>query len=57
MMQCSICKGFFNPAMLSQVVEHQHNGMTLDKEYYGRKVDGNDGRERHAQGERSTPSE
>jgi len=37
-MKCSICGEFFNPAFLSQVVEHMHKDMKLDKEYYGTKI-------------------
>jgi len=39
MMQCSICKEFFNPAMLSEVFEHEHSNISTDKEYYGKKVE------------------
>ncbi len=39
MMQCSICKEFFNPAMLSEVFEHEHEGISTDKEYFGKRVD------------------
>ena len=38
MMQCNICKEFFNPAMLSEVFEHEHKGISTDKENYGKKV-------------------
>lgn len=38
MIQCPVCKEFFNPLLLSEVVEHQHNGYSLDKEYYGVEV-------------------
>jgi hypothetical protein len=39
MMQCSICKQFFNPAMLSEVFEHEHKeGLVTDKEYYGKEI-------------------
>lgn len=38
MMQCSSCKEFFNPALLSEVFEHEHKGLSLDKEYFGVEV-------------------
>ena len=38
MLQCEICKEFFNPAMLLEVFEHQHKGISTDKEYYGKRV-------------------
>ena len=38
MMQCSSCKEFFNPAMLSEVFEHEHSGIATDKEYFGVEV-------------------
>jgi hypothetical protein len=36
--KCKKCGEEFDPRYLSQVVKHLHNGMKLDKEYYGRKV-------------------
>ena len=31
MMQCEICKEFFNPEMLSEVFEHEHKDISTDK--------------------------
>jgi hypothetical protein len=38
MIRCTICKEFFNPVLLSEVFEHQHTELTLDKEYWGKEV-------------------
>jgi hypothetical protein len=38
MKQCTICKEFFNPCLLSEVFEHEHKGISTDKEYYGKEV-------------------
>lgn len=39
MMQCSLCKEFFNPASLREVFEHQHiPELVLDKDYFGKEV-------------------
>jgi len=39
LIQCSICGEYFNPALLSEVFEHQHvDGLETDKEYFGVKV-------------------
>ena len=38
MIQCAKCKGFFNPALLSEVFEHEHSGLQIDKEYFGKEV-------------------
>ena len=35
MMICKICGEPFNPACLSEVFEHEHKGISTDKEYYG----------------------
>jgi hypothetical protein len=40
MIQCQICKEFFNPELLSEVFEHEHKDLTIDKEYYGKKKNG-----------------
>ena len=38
-MQCSLCKDFFNPESLREVVEHQHiPELVLDKDYFGKKI-------------------
>ncbi len=39
MERCRICGEFYDPRFLSQVAEHMHAGVELDKEYYGKKVD------------------
>lgn len=38
MIQCTICKEFFNPCCLSAVIEHLHKDIQLDKEYYGEEL-------------------
>ena len=38
MIQCEICKEFFNPACLSEVFEHEHKGLKIDKEYFGKEI-------------------
>jgi len=37
MMKCNVCGEFFNPEMLSEVFEHEHNDKSTTKEYYGKK--------------------
>lgn len=39
MIKCKICGEFFNPALLSQVIEHEHKTLELKKEYYGKEID------------------
>jgi hypothetical protein len=41
MIQCSVCKEFFNPELLSKMIEHIHldKEIKLDKEYYGTEKD------------------
>ena len=39
MMVCNICGEPFNPACLSEVFEHEHRGISTDKEYYGEEVE------------------
>lgn len=41
MIQCEKCKEFFNPKLLSEVIEHLHSEqeIKLDKEYYRKKKD------------------
>ena len=39
MMQCSVCKEFFNPCNLSEVFEHEHKNISTDKEYFGKRVE------------------
>ena len=38
MIKCSICGEFFNPVCLSEVFEHGYEGITADKEYFGKEV-------------------
>ena len=38
MKQCNICKEFFNPCCLSEVIEHEHKNIQLAKEYYGKEI-------------------
>ena len=38
MIQCTVCKEFFNPKCLSEVVEHMHEDIQLSKEYYGEEI-------------------
>jgi hypothetical protein len=42
MIQCSICKEFYNQELLSEVFEHQHKNISTDKEYYGKKINPDD---------------
>lgn len=37
MKQCIICNEFFNPCNLSEVFEHEHKNILIDKEYFGKK--------------------
>jgi len=39
MEQCNICGEFYNPVFLSEVAEHLHANIELDKEYYGKEVE------------------
>ncbi len=38
MMQCNICGEFFNPALLSEVIEHIHKDLHLERECYGEEI-------------------
>jgi len=42
MKQCSICKEFYNPCSLKEVIEHMHNNLELEKDYYGKEVTENE---------------
>ena len=37
-MKCVVCGEFFNPACLSEVFEHEHKDLRLDREYFGREI-------------------
>ncbi len=39
MMQCSLCKEFFNQANLQEVFEHEHEGFELNKPHYGKQIE------------------
>ena len=41
MMQCNACKEYFNPECLSEVFEHEHEDLKIDKEYFGKETEVN----------------